>query len=486
MGCFTGWCIAMAVFIGFVSLLGGPTEFDSALSAYSTWSIATGHLACSYVDVTKLHVPPIGYPFTFIAPFYPLFSGVVMAITRVTNFARFPTSSQLGPHCSTAIMAMFRWSAHSNAILSTVRLGYFSWIFVLIGTVALLRSIGRGRTNWEPLTLILLAVLTPVARCITQYFHPQDIVAIGFALGAVACMNRGRWAWTGAMMALAFATNQFVLLLAVPMIILIPKAQRLRTVLAGAVTSAVILLPFIVLTSGRALRYTLIGSSLSTSLPQSDPWFSGLHGALLVIVTRVPPLALAALLAWWAQRRLGAKIMDPVPLLSLLATCLALRLVFEVTLFGYYYAAAIVFLLLLEVAGGRIRGAAITWYAVLLLTYNPLPLGFVNNPVEWALKGHEVMPTIFFVIVAVLIVGDALRRRVRWYLVAAVVLVGLTLVKWPWNHEVLRAQEPMWLWQILIVPTLLWLTISPLITAINERRHADSDHTPEATIFSDS
>jgi hypothetical protein len=480
-GCLIGWCCALGVFIGFTSLLGGPTEFDAALSVYSTWAIANGHLACSYVHVTRFHVPPIGDPFTLIAPFYPLFSGTVLAITRLANFAGFPTSSQLGPHCSTAIVAMFRWSAHSDAIQATVRLGYFSWLFVLVGAVALLRAVGRGRTYWEPLTLIALAILTPLTQCITQFFHPQDIIAIGFALGSVACMKRGRWEWTGALMALAFVTNQFVLLLAVPMFILIPSSKRPRTVLAGVATSAIIVLPFIVLTSGRALRYALIGSSVTTSLPQADPWLSGLHGVLLVLVTRVPPIAIAALLAWWAQRRLGARIMEPVPLLSLLATCLALRLVFEVTLFAYYYAAAIVFLVLLEVARGRIRGAAITWYAVVVLAYNPLPLGFVNNPVEWALKGHEVMPTIFFAVVAVLIVSDALRRRVRWYLVVAEVLVGLTLVKWPWNHGILRHLEPLWFWQVFLVPPLLWLTLSPLIAAINERRHSSMDSAPEAT-----
>jgi len=485
-GSFIGWCCALMVFIGFTSLLGGPTEFDAALSVYSTWAIASGHLACSYVHIARFHVPPIGDPFTLIAPLYPLVSAFVLDVTRLVSFSRFPASAQLGPHCSTAITAMFHWSESSSAIQETVRIGYFSWVFVLGGAVALLRAIGRGRTNWEPLTLIVLAVLTPVTQCLTQFFHPQDVVAIGLALGSVACMKRGRWGWTGALMALAFATNQFVLLLAVPMIILIPAAQRLRTILVGVATSAVILLPMIVLTSGRALRYSLIGSSVTTSLPQADPWFSHLHGVLLILITRVPPIAIAALLAWWAKRRLGESVMDPVPLLSLLASCLALRLVFEVTLFAYYYAAAMVFLVFLEVAGGRIRGAAISWYAVLLVAYNPLPLGFVNNPVEWALKGHEVMPTILFVILAVLIVVDALRRRVRWYLVAAAAIVGLTLVKWPWNHGILRHLEPLWFWQVLLVPTLLWLTISPLVAAINDRRRASLEREPEMIESADS
>jgi len=485
-GCFIGWCCAFVVFIGFTSLIGGPTEYDAAISVYSTWAIANGHFACSYVQLTHFHVQPIGYPFTLIAPFYPLLSGLAMAVTRTANHAGFPTSSQLGPHCSTAITAMFRWSTHSNVVQNTVRLGYFSWIFLLSGAVALLRALGRGRTNWEPVTLVALAILAPVSQCITQFFHPQDIVTIGFALWSVACMMRGRWEWTGAFMALAFATNQFVLLLAVPMFVLIPTAKRIRTVWAGVVTLAIVLLPIIVLTSGRALRYALFGSSTTIPLPQADPWFSGLHGVPLVIIARLPPIAIAAALAWWAQRRLGARMMDPVPLLSLLATCLALRLVFEETLFAYYFAAALVFLLFLEVAGGRVRGTALTWYAVLLLAFNPMPLGFVNNPVEWSLKAHEVMPTIFLVIVVALIIVDAVRRRVRWYLVAAAVVVGLVLVKWPWNHEVLRHVEPGWFWQVLLVSTLLWLTLSPLLSTINEHRRTTKESATETTALADS
>ena len=294
-------------------------------------------------------------------------------------------------------------------------------------------------------------------------------------------MKRGRWELSGVLMALAFSSNQFVLLLAVPMFVLLPTAKRFRWVLPGLATVATISLPFIIVTSGRALRYAFIGSSVTKSLPLADPWFSSLHGALLILVTRVPPIAMAALLAWWARRRLGERVMDPIPLLSLLATCLALRLVFEVTLFAYYFAASMVFLLFLEVARGRIRGATVTWYAVLLLAYNPLPLGFVNNPVSWALKGHEVMPTIFLVITVIVVIADALRHRVRWYLVASTVLVGLLLVKWPWNHGVLRHLEPLWFWQIVLVPTLLWLTIAPLVSYVYDTRRGVTVNATESS-----
>jgi len=73
-------------------------------------------------------------------------------------------------------------------------------------------------------------------------------------------------------------------------VVLIPTAKRIRTVWAGVVTLAIVLLPIIVLTSGRALRYALFGSSTTIPLPQADPWFSGLHGVPLVIIARLPRL----------------------------------------------------------------------------------------------------------------------------------------------------------------------------------------------------
>lgn len=370
---------------------------------------------------------------------------------------------------------MFKWSMNSNAIVPTVHLGYLSFVALTAGVIAVLRAAGLGRKNWEPVTLLIVAILPPVIECLTEYFHPQDLFALAFALGSIACMMRGRWAWTGVLMALAFTSNQFVLLIAVPMIILVPSNRRIRTLVAGAATVLVVLVPIIVLTSGRALRYALIGSTFTRVQPQQDPWLSETHGALLVIVTRVPPLALAILLAWWAQRRLGPRVMDPVPLLSIFATTLTLRLVFEPRVLGYYFAAAAVMLLLLEAARGRIRGASIAWMVVLILAINPVPFGFVENPVTWGLKAHELMPTIVFLVLTAVVVTDLFRRRFRWYVVAALIVVGLTAVDWPWNHETLRHAMPLWFWQVLLVPTLLWLTISPLLSTLSETHSLTSN-----------
>ena len=71
--------------------------------------------------------------------------------------------------------------------------GYVIWLFLMVGLILLLRASGRGRTGWEPTALIIVACLPPVWMCIEMYAHPQDVVALGFALAAMACALRDRW-----------------------------------------------------------------------------------------------------------------------------------------------------------------------------------------------------------------------------------------------------------------------------------------------------
>jgi len=80
--CIIGWIAATTVFIVVVKLLGGPTQDDVSVSAYSTWSVAHGHLACVYSPLSTHYFPPIASPYTMIAPLYPLISGAVLGITH--------------------------------------------------------------------------------------------------------------------------------------------------------------------------------------------------------------------------------------------------------------------------------------------------------------------------------------------------------------------------------------------------------------------
>lgn len=57
-----------------------------------------------------------------------------------------------------------------------------------------------------------------------------------------------------------------------------------------------------------------------------------LHGASLIAFSRVLPVLVSFVVAWWAVRRLGLGVLEPVLPISLITMALSLRLVFEVNL----------------------------------------------------------------------------------------------------------------------------------------------------------
>jgi hypothetical protein len=480
--CLIGWIVATIVFVTVTHLLGGPTEDDVSVSAYSTWAVAHGHLSCMYSPPSTHYFPPIASPYTMIAPLYPLISGAVLAITHGWGSAPFPTAAQLGPGCSHALVALFNWSSTTDVIGPTINVVYLMWLPLMVGAILLLRATGRGRTRWEPFVLLGLAVLPPVLECLVTYFHPQDLLAIGLALCSLAFALRHRWIWTGVMLGLAFTSQSFVLLIAAVLIVVVPKKDRVQFALASVATVAFIVAPLAVITSGRALKWSAIGSGSVSPKGTAGGTLMRAIGRdphLLLACARTLPIVCALLLALWAKKRLGDFALNAVPLLSLIATAFALRLVFEVSLWGYYFAAVAVLIVINDVIQGRVRGHVIALLALFTLVYNPVPWGFAPNGQSWGLAVREAMPKVFVIGALLLILIDVVRRRVRWYIVAWLALVCLTLVANPFSHAALRTALPNWFWQVVLVPITVGLAISPLVKSI--KRQADSIDTTSDT-----
>ena len=399
-----GWLAVSVLFIVIISLLGGPTVNDSDVTVFTAWSLGHGHMACAYL-------PPgiLGYPPT--APVYPIISGAVSALFQIGHSLPFPTSAQLGPHCVTATAAIYQWSFHSGAVVPTLRIGYVGWFVLAAGLVALLRASNRGRCGWELVGLVVLACLPPVSMCLAEYFHPQDLIAIGLVLAGLACCLRDRWVWAGVLFGLAISTQQFAILVFVPLIAMAPRSRIPRLFVAAVATALMIDVPIAILSSGRAIVGVFVG-------PGASSYFNTvldllhLHGSSLYAVSRVVPILLALALGWWAAERLGPDVMKPVPLISVMATVLTFRLVFEVNFWGYYMMAVAVMLAALDLVRGRIRVSFVLWLlAVFLIS---LEGGLVNVP------------------------------RFSWL--------------------------PDWLWQVVFVPSALALAVSPLIKLVRDHR----------------
>ena len=162
---------------------------------------------------------------------------------------------------------------------ATLRLGFLSWIYLLVGLIWLLRASGRGRCGWEPTTAILVACLPPVWWCIEFFFHPQDLVAMGFALAAMACALRSQWVAAGILVTLAVLTQQFALLVALPLLIVAPVGARARFVGAASVTGLLFVGPLLALTSGSAARFIFLGSGDAVGRGGTLLWELQLNGA---------------------------------------------------------------------------------------------------------------------------------------------------------------------------------------------------------------
>jgi hypothetical protein len=367
-------------FVGGTQLIGGPTSGDAADSLNTTWAIAHGALSCAYAPGNQY-----GLPFT--GPLYPWISGGLAALTRIGHDSPFPTATKLGPHCGTAINAIYYWTLRSGALAPTLLLGYAGWLVLMAGVIALLRSSGRGRSGWESLTVILLAVVPPVFMSLREYFHPQDLVAMGLILCGAACVRRGAWLWAGIFLGLAFTSQQFTLLVLAPLVVIIPKNQMTKFVTAtvGAVT--VVMAPLALFAPKASLTAVLTGSG-TTWASATILDLTHLSGPMLFLCSRFVPIAAAMVLAFWAQNRLGESLFEPVPLISLLATSLSFRLVFEVNLWGYYFMAVAVAILMLDVLRGRLRWSYFAWLTLIMVAFRPV-LGANSS---WAAESTSWLP----------------------------------------------------------------------------------------------
>lgn len=468
--CVSGWIISSAVFIGMVALFGGPTQGDASESLYATWAIAHGKLACAYAPVNS--VPESKFllfyqPHPAVPPLWPLISGAYAAITRIGHTVPFPSQHALGPNCVTGDYGMYKWGHFSAAIFPTIGVGYLSWFFLLAGTIALLRASGRGRTGWEAFGVVFVAVLPIVWEPVLNEYHPQDLVSLGLALAGTSCALRRKWVWAGVLVGLAVTSQQFALLVLAPLFVVAPGKQRWRFLVSSGAAVALVSLPFIATTSGRAMHAVLLGTGDSLTYGGTILWETGLRGGALTFCARILPIVVSMAIARWAYRRLGSGVLQPIPLVSLIATSLSLRLVFEEGLFGYKFMALAVMLVMLALIRGQIRGQLVAWLALATLAFNPIPKGLDINARLWGGHAAAALPLACIAVALALVAWDAAHRRIRWYLIAWLVIALCAFLQWPlWTLDAIRGRLPLWFWQLVLLPMGVVMAVSPLLSSV--------------------
>jgi len=467
--CIVGWIAASSAFFGLVALLGGPHQGDSDSSTLSTWAIAHGAFSCAYHPAQTFH-------FSLTAPLYPLLSGGVAALLRIGNSVAFPSLNSFGPHCITAFRTISSWSARSHAENPTLDIGYVSWIAVLVGIVTLLRASARGRRYWEPMILVLVALATPVFMALSVFFHPQDVLALGLTLSALAFIRRGSWGWAGLLLGLAYSSQQFAILALVPLAVLAPRRQVLRFVSLAIGAAAIIDLPIIFMTSGRALTAVLTGTGWVHSIGGTILDEVGLSKSWAVLLSRVTPIICSATLAWWARRQLGSRALEPVPLISLICTSFCFRLIFEVNLWGYYVMATAVTLVILDAAIGQVRSELVCWLALVVWTFNPVIWASAVSGMSSRVELYVALPIVLIGAALLFIVLDVFHHRIRLHLLIFVSLLTAARAHEGWRSVPVGPPTSVWYWQLVLIPIATVWAVRPLIATIitggepNDRR----------------
>ena len=236
----------------------------------------------------------------------------------------------------------------------------------------------------------------------------------------------------------------------------------------------VVSLPMALITSGKAVGGEVFGTGDWKSFGGTVLWELRLHGPALVFSSRVMPILVSITFAWWLLRRFGARLLEPVPLLSILAFSLSLRLIFEQGLFGYKFMPLAVMLIALDITQGRIRGQLVAWLALVTLAFNPIPDSLDFNAKPWGDHAAAALPAIGIAVVVLFLAWAAVhRRRPRLYVVGMFVITVCAFLQWPpWAIGTLREPLPKWFWQTILLSTGVVLALGPLVTSL---RHRESD-----------
>lgn len=361
---FVGMILATIAWFLTVHLAGGIADGDSAQTLLPTVAIAHGQVSCAYPPVAG-NAPTLTTPLLplLAAPFIAFFHAGAGALTN---------SATLGTGCAGTTAAISNWLTQPGgeaALEWTVMVG---WLVLLGGVVAVMRTTSRGRTLWEPLALLAVAVCPPVTESVTHLFHPEGYLSLGILLWGIAAFRREMWVVAGVGFGAAILAHQFALLLVVPLLILMTREQLRRVVTGALLAAATILGPIVALTSGRVL-FSISGSGDTTNT--AGVWLAGLFRHLgpseLLTVSRGTPILLTALLALYVRlRHRGLPVTTDVAL-ALGAAGFFLRLIFEIYLFDYYFLAAAVALVLAEIAFGRMRWTLLAWMVMLFAIFDP-------------------------------------------------------------------------------------------------------------------
>lgn len=116
------------------------------------------------------------------------------------------------------------------------------WILAILAAALALRAHRASRERLTGPVVLLLLVANPATISAIDVGHPEDLVAAAFATASIFLAARNHAALTGLALALAVAAKPWAAL-AGPVALLVLDTGHRRTIVAGALATALLLLP---------------------------------------------------------------------------------------------------------------------------------------------------------------------------------------------------------------------------------------------------
>jgi hypothetical protein len=370
--------VSFVVFILLVERTWGINSADSGtvLPTATLWAHGLG--ACALVTPAGTTSNPLS------GPVFPLLDALLQWILQLGRSSPFP-AHLAAQHCANAYSAAFTWVTTVPLGNQELNVGLVTWPVLALGSLSFLRTTSRSHTRSEWLLLGALALSPGAVFAFTDYYHPEDLLAIGLLLACAGALRREHYVGVGFIGVLAFASQQNVVLALLVIALVLPHARAVRRAALGSLMCALLLETPLVLWSGpRILSVTLVGTGLSDN-PVWGTWMAQLHlaGSSALWISRAGPLVSTALLLVWLRRR---RPLSALGLLGAFEVVFTARLVFEENLWGYYGLAVLTCWTLTAVVRRRLNVGVVVW-AVLLILNTGLDNGQFGLPTT--LANHE-------------------------------------------------------------------------------------------------
>jgi Glycosyltransferase family 87 len=322
---------------------------DVSVTAYA---IAAGHPGRAYPNDPQ----PTGQPAAFQPPGFPAFAAVFISVW----------DGVAGEGGASAALTFAGLAAVGIVVMAG------GW---LVGT----GPGGRRREQWF---LLAIAVNPFFRETLGDYFHPEDILALGLLLLSLGLASRGRWWWGGVCLGLAIGCKQWVLLAVPPVLLMAPGRQgKLRFLGATLGGAAVLYLPFALLAPESFWQIVrgpvpvaggLVPQTTVIGMLREAPFHVSV--ASVNDMARLLPLLFVVLLAGlWALvmfRRNGA--VRPIRMeqvVALIVAALAFRLIGDCIALSYYAVPLVVFIAIVCAENSRFPFFAIVSSFALALWY---------------------------------------------------------------------------------------------------------------------